>query len=214
MVNLWKFYPKDWTPLNCKLISNWFIFWIFNSNSVGNLDFSQKGSLFLSNLYCTMPSFEIFAATEVTFYILQVRECLNVGKWLEFGKRIRRANPFTVRPSPMSNRTEARLGWLSFSSALGCGRRTVHYFPTGRPRFRPADSPTCAASSRPYPPLQSIDEMKMFFSSLLALPSLCSSIRAERAPLLLAAIVDEPCRCASSARSSCVAGDTPSSSKG
>jgi hypothetical protein len=38
-----------------------------NSKSVGNLDFSQKESLFLSNSYCTMPCFEIFGAPEVTF---------------------------------------------------------------------------------------------------------------------------------------------------
>jgi hypothetical protein len=34
-----------------------------------------------------MPSFEIFAATEVTFYILQVRECLNVGKMIGIWKK-------------------------------------------------------------------------------------------------------------------------------
>jgi hypothetical protein len=60
--------PKGLNPLklqtNFKLIR--FLFFYY-SNSVRNLDFSQKGSLFLSNSYCTMPSFEMFGAPEATF---------------------------------------------------------------------------------------------------------------------------------------------------
>jgi hypothetical protein len=72
-------------------------------------------------------------------------------KGLEFGKRIKWVNPFTVRPSPTSNRPEAHPEWPSFSSAPGRGCRAAHRFLTGRPRFRPADSPVCAAIAYPYP---------------------------------------------------------------
>jgi hypothetical protein len=72
-------------------------------------------------------------------------------KGLEFRKRIKRADPFTVRPSPMLNWPEAHPEWPSFSSVPSRGRCAAHRFPIGRPRFRPADSPMCAAIAHPYP---------------------------------------------------------------
>jgi hypothetical protein len=77
---------------------------------------------------------------------------------------------------------------------------------------------SCWPRALPYPmPPLSLPSRRgeiMFRHSLPAPIPLCSSSHAERAPLLLTATVDEPCHRASSARSSCAAGATPSSSTG
>jgi hypothetical protein len=49
-----------------------FCSWIFNSNSVGNLNFSPKVHLFLLNLSCSMKSLDYLGFQKCHFHILQV----------------------------------------------------------------------------------------------------------------------------------------------
>jgi hypothetical protein len=76
---------------------------------------------------------------------------------------------------------------------------------SNRPCVFSLTSPSGAPTSSCQPPSNAQRE---------PMQSLCSSSRAEHVALLLAATVDEPCRRASSAWSSCAAGATPSSSTG
>jgi hypothetical protein len=48
-------------------LQTYFNFRIFNSNSIGNLNFFTQGKLFLLNLSITLQSLEIFRAMEVLF---------------------------------------------------------------------------------------------------------------------------------------------------